>query len=123
MDYTNEFERIREKASYVQVEDNISALARSIDHDPKDLGYGIARNILAYGDFDEIRRFETQVKDVENKLQDIEDGIADFDTRARAAEINRKKASLAGLIDQKARTINWRGTTTKQVGYMGTYGR
>ena len=117
MDYRNEFERVRERASYAQVEDNISALARSMDHDPTDLGYGIARNILMNGDFDEVRRFENQVKDVQNKLEDIEDGIADFDARARATEINRKKANLAGLIDQKARTLNWRGTVAKRIGY------
>lgn len=117
MDYQNEFKRVREKASYAQVEDNITSLASSIDHDPKDLGYGIARNILSNGDFEEIQRFERQVKDVEDKLQDIEDGIADFDARARSAEINRKRASLASMIDQKAKTLNWRGTAAKQIRY------
>jgi len=83
MDYEKAFERIYEKANYARVEDSIKDLYQSLDTDSKEVGYGIARNTMAYGNLEDLSRLETLVKGVSSELNDISKGIVDYEMTVR----------------------------------------
>lgn len=107
MNYDTEFERIYERANYAKVEDNIVALERSLEGDPRDIGYGIARNTAAYGSIDDVQRLEDQIKTVGNELRAISTGVSDYETTLR-------KNSPKGLSTQ--RHVNYRDMTSCPAG-------
>lgn len=85
MNYDNEFKRIFEKANYAKVEDRINDLARSLEGDSKDIGYGIARNALANsGNTNELYRMEDMIDNVSDELENISKGISQY-----AADVKR----------------------------------
>ena len=84
MSYDKEFERIFEKANYAKVEDRINDLARSLEGDSTDIGYGIARNALANsGNTNELYRLEDMIDNVSDELEDVSKGISQYASDAR----------------------------------------
>jgi len=80
MDYEKVFKRIHEKANYAKVEDTINELAKSLDTDSKEVGYGIARNTVAnFGDSEDLTRLEKKISGVSNELAQVSKGVSEFD--------------------------------------------
>lgn len=105
MNYDAEFERIYERANYAKVEDNIVALERSLEGDPRDIGYGIARNTAAFGSIDDVQRLEDQIRAVGNELKAISNGVSDYETTLRMS-------APPGVSTQ--RNVNYRDMTSNR---------
>jgi len=105
MSLNEEFKRVYERANYAKVEDNISALEQSLEGDSRDIGYGIARNVAAFGSSADVERLEDEVRDVSRELKAVSDGVQDY----RISLSKSRPASLQGGINYHDMTKGGRG--------------